>query len=408
MAKMKYKLLVILTIALCLFSAVSLLFCVEANVVNADDKISDESSQREQIETIIFDVAKQDGYSFENVKYSIEDVYFANETWAGYIIDFIADETNGYAIIFYINEHPEIMELVFEKSSPYYGKSGKYIYPSLGNYIIKNGEYYYDACTENKVNYNPDKNDLFYAACNKDKEGVPVTRTVNYSVGGLNVCELPNFFYNYSTELTSHKNNCANAAGLIMLNYWNKYYYNDILKLDVACLKDENVWMNGTNDPRKEYMEIFYKYMKTNWIFGTGGTLPNNGYDGFERLIKEKGYQVSRKTGLSYSEMKSSIKNNIPVFITSTDYYFSTSTTLPSYSSTSGNHTLTMDYERTYGLNNAHTFVGYGYAEYVLLNSNGESINEQLIKVADGWGGTCYFNLNVSNVYSSASITVYK
>ena len=39
-----------------------------------------------------------------------------------------------------------------------------------------------------------------------------------------------------------------------------------------------------------------------------------------------------------------------------------------------------------------------------------ETVNfyEELIKIADGWGGNCFFSYTHSNVYDNAAIKVYK
>lgn len=399
------------TIMLCAYFVLSVGFFIQPNVARAEEQTVIADGQLEQIEAMIFEVAEQDGYEFENITCFANDIFFANETWAGYLIDFIADGTSGYAIIFDVEGELQLVELIIGKQSPYYGKQGTYIYPSLGCYIIKAGGEYYDAETYLVTNYVADENDLFYAACGtKDKSAVPVTRSLNYIRGYRYYFDIPDFYDNYSTSLTSHSNNCANAAGLIMLNYWNAYYNNDLLKLDAALLHNGNIWFDNATgrDARKEYMSKFYEYMNTNWLFGSGGTLPGNLYSGFERLIVENGYKVSQTSVSTFEEMKESIINRIPVFITSTDYYFSTSSKLPAAIYPAGDHTLTIDYQRWYGIANSHTFVGYGYVFYTLHKTAFETYQESLIKVANGWGGSCYFNMTIGNVYSAAAINVYK
>lgn len=130
---------------------------------------------------------------------------------------------------------------------------------------------------------------------------------------------------------------------------------------------------------------------------------------------------------LFYYGIKSSIDNDVPVFITSTDYYFTYDDTLPSVSSSSGNHTLSIDYAHSWGIANAHTFVGYGYAYYTItqvtekevwsptwsdpfrtvIEYSTEVFTEEFVKVADGWGGKRYYNYSQSNK-TVASVRVYK
>ena len=88
----------------------------------------------------------------------------------------------------------------------------------------------------------------------------------------------------------------------------------------------------------------------------------------------------------------------VPIFITSQDYYFTPNgNTLPNVSNIAGNNSFTIDYERTYGIENSHTFVGYGYVEYTLYDKDGKESKIQLVKVASGWGSYRYFNFNISD-----------
>lgn len=376
----------------------------------ADENVNEITSrERQVIENMIFQVAEQDGRSLDNMSYVMNDIYYSSEAWAGYVVDFTANNDLGYAIVFKIDDTYKLIELFFGKNSPYYNKEGLYIYPSLGYYYIKKNDCYYDANSLDAIpNYTPMSENIFYAACgNKDDDTTTVQRDINFIRGLLSQETISNFKCEYSTELSSKTNNCANAAGVIMLNYWNKKFNNDLLKLDSS----EMAVTNMNDDTATIYMDKFYEYMNTNPFLGMGGTLPNDCYNGFKKLIEEKGYQVEIKKDLNYAEICQAIEQEIPIFITSTDYMFSVppyKVYLPSVSMTYGNYTLSISYERRTGLANAHTFVGYGYAYYTLMDSNDQIFDEELIKVADGWGGTCYYNFTQGDNYSIASVEVYK
>ncbi len=370
-------------------------------------------------------MSEYENESITNLEYQLNDVYFANETWAGWVIDFSYNNGEiGYAIVFKVNDVCKLVEISFDENSPYYDKTGLYIYPSLGYYYIKQGDTYYNAKTLEIRNYAAQQEDLFYAAMNSDdKAEVEETLSINYKNATYTHYEIGSFFTTYSTSLVDLENHCATVAGLIMLNYWNKKHNNDILKLEYSG--------NIPTEEAKTYIKTFYNYMHVNWLFGVGGTLPNECYDGFERLIQEHGYRTSRNTGLDYTAIKNSIQAGIPVFITSTNYYFTDyphRSSLPSVNSTSGNYTLSINYEHTWGVANSHTFVGYGYAYYNITQEKSrevwsptwsdpfrtvteyytETFTEEFIKVADGWNGSCYYNYSQSNNFSVAAINVYK
>lgn len=361
------------------------------------------------IENMIFDMAELDGKSIDEIVYSVQDVYVANEEWGGYVIDFVTDTNeNGYAIFFKDNDVYKLIELFIGRKSPFYGKQGMFIYPSLGCYYIKIDNVYYNAETM-KVDEEYELNEevLFYAVCNSgNKTNVQESIKYTYNMGFLHQNSIGGFKVGYDTGLTSHANNCANAAGVIALNYWNMETQNDLLNLSSSQMLSDFSMNDAT---AATYMGIFYDYMNTNWLFGTGGTLPSGVYDGFERLIQEKGYNVTRQTDLTYDQMISSIEQGIPVFITSTDYYFTLiNASLPYPQHPRGYYELTIDYEHSWGLENAHTFVGYGYAYYNFYDTTSYITNEEFIKIADGWGDSRYFNVTRSGIYSSAAINVYK
>lgn len=385
-------------------------FSIDVSAASNEQLLNE--TDRKNIETIIFEFAEQEGENFGSMTYMISDIYWSNEEWGGYIIEFFLQESEGYAIFFKIEESFKLIEIFFGRHSPFYGQKGLYIYPSLGCYYIKVDDVYIDAETlEPIADYKPTEEAIFYAACKKDKTNVEETINLFYTVGFLHQYNIEDFFVGYSTSMSDKSNNCANAAGLIMLNYWNKKYDNDILKLDSSLLSySGNISYNSTRDARKDYMDKFYDYMHTNWLFGKfGGTLPEKCYDGFERLISENSYQTTTKGIKDYDQVMEFIDAGVPVFITSDDYYFTQKSTLPEGEHPRGSYTLSITYNHSSGLANSHTFVGYGYAYYNLYETGGPNYKqERLIKIADGWGGSRYYNFDRSETFQMAVINVYK
>ena len=204
------------------------------------------------------------------------------------------------------------------------------------------------------------------------------------------------------------KNNCANAAGVIMLNYRNNRYNNDILKLS------NNEKIVGTQNMNTataiKYMNIFYEYMSTN--LGTDnifGTLPMNASSGFERLIKECGYSHTTQNISSWNDIKKALDNDKTLLITSLDYTFTTGGTLtmPSYSDEDEIHMI-INAKRRNKLETAHTFVGYGYFVYNMVGVDGSKWDEHFIRIADGWGNKRYYYWLGSTTYRIYSYDIYK
>jgi|GEM_PF-3759020 len=401
--------------------------------INASNKKIDAYDQAEIIEEIS-KIASLEEIEIRNFEFSYKDVYSINNKWVGYVIDFNYDNGFGYAIFYKIDQKMILIELFFDHNSPYYNIKGIPIYFSLGQYFIKrNNSIYKIDDLKNKLNFDDYSNqNVFYGANgNKEKNNVSGEIKFEYNWGTIKKDEISNFHVKYATwdadNENIYKNNCANAAGVIMLNHWNKKYNNDLLKINYSNLENGN--MNKID--AGNYMRDFYDYMDTNWIFGTGGTLPHNLYGGFERLIKEKGYKVKRKTNLNYDQMKNSIKEEIPVFIVSTDYYLSKYLPNAYYNSYyyDSNYELIIDYNRTRGLTNSHVLTAYGFFEYSLSKKMTRKIwsptwlnpfrhvdehywethYEKFLKVADGGdGSSCYYNYSRSTTFSNAAINVYK
>lgn len=362
------------------------------------------------IETIISSVVDDD---IDNIDFVYNELYSAYNEEYGYVVDFTYGGENGYAIVSADDGSEDIIELNLGSSSPYTGKDGKYIYASFDNYFVvqDNGDIV-------SVSADHDGLPVSETLNNGDdgKTNIPEPRDYSYSYGSFECFELKGFRYQYSSSLlTDKKNKCAPAAGVIALNYWNKYYDNRILKLNESEFykdSDTNVVTDNMSDEvAKNYMGIFYKYMKTNsWLLPNGelgGTTPKNAYLGFMQLIEEKGFNARKCIVRTFAD----IKNNIgiekrPVFITSDDYYFTerynyvndkSAKPLPSVDPTPGDHTFTIDYRRFHGIIHSHTFIGFGYAEYTLYDADGNESKIELVKIADGWGGERYFNFNISD-----------
>lgn len=293
-------------------------------------------------------------------------------------------------------------------SSPYSGKEGKYIYASFDEYYVEHDNGIIVSLTLSGEEC--DVNISEYTSKSESKVGIPHTETNNYAMGLLFKKEIPNFYYKYTTGLSTKSNNCANAAGVIALNYWNRYLSNNLLELSSDQLIKDSY--NMKNETATLYMDKFYSYMKTNKFFGYGGTLPTDCFNGFTKMITENGYKAKQTTISTFDDIKYQINQGVPVFIVSQDYYFTsrysggTAVPLPSVSSTQGNYTLSIDYSRTYGLVNAHTFVGFGFAEYTLYDSNGYDTKIRLVKVADGWNGERYFNFDISDTTSLGMMAI--
>lgn len=396
-------------LCLCLITAVPVALCAYASA----PAISDEDFNI--VTSIIHTIATEENVDLSDAEYTVNDVYFSNEQRAGYVVDFATASINGYSVFFKIDGSFTLVEISFDRSSPYLDKQGLFVYPSLGYYFIKTDGKYYDAETmEQLVDYKPTDEPTFYAACSNKNESEFVPKEITYTRSIAEIDEISDFYFEYSVrDSISHKvnaNNCSNVAGVVALNYWNKYYNNDLLKLSAEELLNNNISVQKVKSAAGVYMDIFYDYMNTNWFFGTGGTLPKDCYKGFERLIAEKGYKTERIQCNKYYEMQENIQKGYPVFITSKDYYFTTGATgtvLPEVQPEKGNYTSTFYYNRHHGISSAHTFIGYGYHLYNFIVNNAIEFG-RFVKVADGWGTTCYFNYDLSKVTDAVAIRVYK
>ncbi len=374
------------------------------------------------IKSLLLQLAQDEGYHAENLEYEPFDVYYPDETWAGCDIEFNIEDTVGYGIFFKIDGMMTMVEISFESHSPFFGKEGMYIYPKLDTYYIKTAEGYFDAKTDEVLtDYDPSE---YIGAKGGSANGETVTKTYNYTFGRLYTYEIPGF-WGYIHSAQGHKNDCANVAGVTMLNYWNHYYDNDLLK---------ETRLNGYGDLNGDaavyYMNVFYDYMYTNLLFNTGTTFSGL-QNGFKRLIREKGYQcqmIDFKNS-TYENNVNALKLGMPFFVQSSDYYFTANYDLKKFAETDEEkkdqynrylqqdgrtpHTFSIEHRHYNTIEMIHVFVifGYGYYDITAHPTPAVSTKYQIkfYKIFDGWDSTPrYFNIDESVVNNICSVKVYK
>ncbi len=359
----------------------------------------------QSVEAFISGVLDED---ISHIDFVYNELYSEYGVEYGYVLDFSYAYGNGHAIISTADGSESIAEMDLENSSPYLGKDGKYIYASFDNYFVAQSDG--DIV---KLEANDGALGISAPMRNKDKDDVPVSIDYSYSYGNFDSYEISNFYYEYAANFSDKDNNCANAAGVIMLNYWNAFKAKNFLELNYDETFKDDKW-NMNNDTAIKFMDLFYDYMNTNWAFGQwGGTLPLKVYGGFKRLVNSYGRETTYLDVSTFEDVKYQVYNANAVFIISKDYYFTgyypishKAKPLPTLNSVQGNNNFTIDYTRWYGIENSHTFVGYGYAEYTLYDKDGNGSKIEFVKIADGWGNTRYFNYNLSNKMSMFAVTI--
>ncbi len=374
------------------------------------------------IKGLLLQLAEDEGYQTDSFEYEPFDVYYPDETWAGCDIEFNIEDTIGYGIFFKIDGMMTMVEIGFESHSPYFGKDGMYIYPKLDTYYIKTAEGYFDAKSDELlVDYNP--ND-YIGAKGGSANGEIVTKTYNYTFGGLYTYEIPEF-WGYIHSAQGHNNDCANVAGVTMLNYWNHYYDNNLLK---------ETRLNGYGDLNGDaavyYMNVFYDYMNTNFWFNMG-TLFSDLQKGFKRLIQEKSYQcqmIDFKDS-TYKNNVNALKLRMPFFVQSSDYYFTANDDLKRFAETDEErkdkfdrylqqdgrtpHTFSIAHNHYNTTKMIHVFVIFGYGYYDLTAHPTPAVSTKyqirFYKIFDGWDSTPrYFNIDESVINNICSVKVYK
>ncbi len=207
----------------------------------------------QSVEAFISGVLDED---ISHIDFVYNELYSEYGVEYGYVLDFSYAYGNGHAIISTADGSESIAEMDLENSSPYLGKDGKYIYASFDNYFVAQSDG--DIV---KLEANDGASGISAPMRNKDKkEGVAAPQDYNYSKGYLDKSEIYNFYFKYAAELVDKKNNCANAAGVIALNYWNTFHGNNLLNLEVSELINNTYNMNDV--AAKRYMNIFYFVIK--------------------------------------------------------------------------------------------------------------------------------------------------
>lgn len=318
----------------------------------------------------------------------------------GYVYEFSLKDSEGYAIIVNTDGNYIAQEIMPHAVSPYTESEGKCIYVGNMTYLEYSDGVYTDAesgavVPEEVVEYLAD--DALYG------DGGTISGTSLITIDYKSKTE-----DYYSMALTNPYNTsspyvsaCACIAGSSIVAYFDRYC--PLLMPDY--------------EPGYEYMGYYFYYANTNamvdvvvQLYSDMGTTAESGttvqqfLNGMKKYSNRAGYNFSYTTcmsgsSLSYSKVKSSMKNNQPVALFLSGYNVGSLSLQENSDSMS------------YILSNTnHVMVGFGYREITYTYNSGKQETLNYIHVASGVDSSPsgYFNINYNTKINDAfAVSIY-
>lgn len=318
----------------------------------------------------------------------------------GYVYEFSLKDSEGYAIIVNTDGNYIAQEIMPHAVSPYAESEGKCIYVGNMTYLEYSDGVYTDAesgtvVPEEVVEYLAD--DALYGDGGTISGSVRVTIEYksktqdNYKMALMTPC-------NTSSPYVSA---CACVAGSNIVAYFDRY-----------C-----PLLMPNSEPGYEYMGYYFYYGSTNamdsvviQLYSDMGTTASEGttaqqfLNGMKKYSNRAGYNFSYSScmsgsNLSYSKVKSSMKNNQPVALFLSGY------NVGFISEDEGSDGI------GYLLSAAnHVMVGFGYREVTYTYNSGvqETINYIYVSSGVGTSPSGYFNINYNTKINDAfAVSIY-
>lgn len=318
----------------------------------------------------------------------------------GYVYEFSLKDSEGYAIIINTDGNYIAQEIMPHAVSPYSECEGKCVYVGNMTYLEYSDGIYTDAesgtvVPEEVVEYLAE--DAFYGDGGTISGSTMVTINYksksedDYLMALMTPC-------NTSSPYVSA---CACVAGSNIVAYFDRYC--------TSLMPDY--------EPGYEYMGYYFYYGSTNamdsvviQLYSDMGTTAESGttaqqfLNGMKKYANRAGYNFSYTScmsgsSLSYSKVKSSMKNNQPVALFLSGYNMGFLEELENSDSMG------------YILSNAnHVMVGFGYDEITYTYDSGKQETLSYIHVASGVGTrpSGYFNINYNTKINDAfAVSIY-
>lgn len=318
----------------------------------------------------------------------------------GYVYEFSLKDSDGYAIIVNTDGNYIAQEVIPNGTSPYAESEGKCVYVGNMTYLEYTDGVYTDAESGTVV---PEEVVEYLAEDALYGDGGTISGTSLITIEYKSKSE--DYFLmalsNPCNSSSPYVSACACIAGSNIVAYFDKDYPN---------------LMPGY-EPGYEYMGFYFYYADTNAMtdvviqlysdMGTtadAGTTAQQFLDGMKKYSNRAGYNFSYTScmsgsNLSYSKVKSSMKNNQPVALFLSGYNIGF---LELYENRDS-----MGYLLS---NTNHVMVGFGYREITYTYNSGKQETLNYIHVASGIGTrpSGYFNINYNTKINDAfAISIY-
>lgn len=192
---------------------------------------------------------------------------------------------------------------------------------------------------------------------------------------------------------------CANAAGAILIGYYDRFYANLIPNFQPYLMIGTTLVYRAGSSETEDLMAQLKNLMGTD---DTGTTY--TGFNaGLTSYVQSKGYTYTTTSlftnnTFDFNRYKTTVNGGTPVA-----FFFD------GYAVGATSEGSSVDTVNNAVSANTHVAIGYGYKEDVYYNANNNVIaTQRFLRVSSGLAlyGLCYFNLNYGTINKAIAVTI--
>ncbi len=341
----------------------------------------------------------------KKIEYSSSPLYDETLNQTGYEYTFEVDGQIGYALIEQVqvgeNSYYEVEELSYTTRSPFAERNGLPVYITFNLYLDYVNETLYDLLTGEPVSEQTlaraTQTRFGYFGGGTDYTTQTYTITYDHKTEETYVIQ-----YGLPTYGPTEGTSCANAAGINVIGYYDRFYPNLVPNETTYIMLGTNFMYKGMS------VSIGNICVQLSNLMGTtsSGTTFSGFNAGMAIYVQQQGYSYSSSSvftngNFDFNKYKTAVQNGKPVslFLTSYAFYMGTTT---------ANNVDTIESDICAY---THVAVGCGYKAVTYYDANNNVISTQMyLRVSTGlalYPGLCYLNASAYTTINNAiAITI--
>ena len=381
--------------------ATTLALVLTAGLLPAVGNVKASADELTAVDTYFLDFVSDD-IGESGITYQSSPLYDENLIQNGYEYTFEVDGQNGFALIHEIELHGEtfyeLEEMSYNGNSPFAESEGLPVYITFHLYLdYVNGEF-----------YNLETGDILSEERLEDAKG---TRFAYQGIGSSYVEESYTITYDHKTTTSdwiqyclpqyspATGTSCANAAGAILVGYYDRFYTNLIPNFQPYLMIGTNFVYRGYSEEIEAVILALKDLMGTD----STGTTYTGFNTGMSSYVQGQGYTYTTSSLMTnntfnFNAYKTAVANGKPVALFLNGYAMCG--VVEGDGVDTINNTVSV---------NTHVAIGYGYEETIYYDANNNVISTQrYLLVSSGLAGygLQLFNMAYGTINKAIAVTI--